>query len=329
MNANITPILYGRVELPTSTSVELFCRTTAWFAERLGPYIHTLLIGGYQNYRQWHRIELSPSLRGKLSLSLAHMPNLRELMVAMMEVDLSACFDPLISKPPFSLEKLVIPLMRTSSFYKLLKSQPSIKELQIGSEHTLGEFEFSRCLSQQPELLPNLISIAAPISVLKGAVPGRPISHIAIITELLDWTDPGITIINPSTWQPILCGSRVAITSIGFYQSPHSADPWDQLVPALKEFSVHKTLKRLDIVEALDPPVTEWGKQESLSQRVKQIKILTEFDKLDSLELGEMSCIPSPAADVMLWLGNMNKITAWKAHMPSLKWVKIYGVNIS
>ncbi|KAH7323434.1 hypothetical protein B0J17DRAFT_243619 [Rhizoctonia solani] len=202
LNDNITPILYGWVELPTATSVKLFCRTFAEFTARFGPYIQSLRIGGYQSYRQWHRVELPASLAKDLSSALKVMPNLRDLTAAMMAVDLSTCFDPLVINPPFSLQRLVIPLDITHSFYKLLKSQPSIKDLHIGSEHTLGEYDFSHYLSTQPQFLPNLTSITAPISILKGAIPGRPISHVVIVTELLDWTDPGLTL------SPAVLGSR-------------------------------------------------------------------------------------------------------------------------
>jgi hypothetical protein len=252
MNKNITPILYNHVDLPTAVSVELFARTIINSAFGLIPYIGTLTIGGYLNYRQWDRIQFSYSTAENLSLMLKSMSNLRELTIATMAMDFSLCFDPLALKPAFSLHKLVMPLMGTASFYKFLQSQQSITEIHIGTEHTMGEVHFGLCLYQQPELLPNLTSIAAPISVLKGAVPGRPVSEIMIVTDLLDWTDPGVTIFSPSTWEPILCGSRAPIKAVGLYQSSHSSDPWDQFVPALKQFSVHETLERVKIRESLD-----------------------------------------------------------------------------
>ncbi|CAE6501699.1 unnamed protein product [Rhizoctonia solani] len=328
LNNHITPILYGCVDLFTTKSVNLFCRTFAEFAARLGPYIQTLRIGSYHSYRQWHRVELSTPLAEDLSAALKLMPNLRDLTAAMMTVGLSTCFDPLVLNPPFSLQKLAIPLTGTRTFYELLKSQPSIKDLHIGSEHTLGEYDFSHCLSTQPQFLPNLTSITAPISILKGAVPKRPISTVMIVTELLDWTDPGVTIIARSIWEPILCGSQVPITTIGIYHSPHSDDPWDQLIPAIKQFGVDKTLQRIKVVETLDPPVTEWSKQETLSQRVNQMKILKGFDQLESLEFSEMPGISSPASDVMRWVGGMGNITAWKKHVPSLQQAKMYGVSL-
>ncbi|EUC53864.1 hypothetical protein RSOL_018920 [Rhizoctonia solani AG-3 Rhs1AP] len=252
LNNNVTPFLYGQVELRTYLSGQSFCLTIKDFGIRLGPFVRTLNIGSHHSYRDWNRLDINTGLAVRLSWALKSLPNLCRLMVVVDSVDFGKCFDPLATSPPFLLQKLVIPLMGTPSYYKLLTSQPSIKELQVGSEHTLSEFGMSANLSLQPNFLPNLTSITAPISVLKGAVPGRPISQIMIVAELLDWTDPGITIIAPSTWEPILCGSRVPITSIGFYQSPHSADPWDQLVPALQRFGVHKTLETFSIIETIE-----------------------------------------------------------------------------
>ncbi|CAE6416491.1 unnamed protein product [Rhizoctonia solani] len=328
LDDNIRPILYNEVELPTVPKIALFCRPKVDFATKLGPCIQTLTIGGYQSYRQWHWVDVS-YLTESLSLVLKCMPNLRNLTIAITAINFTECFGPLSIKPPFSLQKLVFMSTGTLTFYQFLKSQPSIKELHIGSRYTLGEFEFSDRLSQQPDLLPNLTSIAAPIIILKGAVPGRPISRVAIVAELLDWTDPGMTIIAPGTWEALLCGSRAAITTIGLYQSPHSADPWDQLVPALKQFGVYKTLRSVHIMEALEPPVTDLSKQEALSQRVEQMQILRGFDRLESVEFGEMPYLPSPMSDVTRWLGGMDNLAAWQAHVPSLKQVKMYGINIS
>ncbi|KDN46713.1 hypothetical protein RSAG8_04093, partial [Rhizoctonia solani AG-8 WAC10335] len=328
INDTVTPFLYGQVELRTHLSAHSFCRTIKGFGARLGPFVRTLSIGSYYSYRYWGRLDINAVLARSLSSALTSLPNLRELLVAVDSVDFGRCFEPLATPPPFSLRKLVTPMIGTSSFYNYLMSQPSIEELHVGSEHTLSEYYMSANLSLQPNFLPNLTSITAPISVLKGAIPGRPISQIMIVTELLDWTDAGITIIAPSTWELALCGSRVPITAIGFYQSPHSADPWDQLIPALKQFGVHKSLEMIKIVETLDPPVTEWSKQETLLQRVNQMKTLKGFDRLESIEFGEMSCISSPTTDVLRWLGSMGNLAAWKKCVPSLKQVKMYGVNL-
>ncbi|KAL5633691.1 hypothetical protein ACGC1H_005786 [Rhizoctonia solani] len=327
MNNNVIPFLYSQVDLHTYHSGQLFCLTIKDFGTRLGPFVRTLNIGSHYSYRDWDRLDINTALAGRLSSALRSLPNLCELMVIVDSVGFGKCFDPLTTLPPFLLQRLVIPLVGTPSFYKFLTSQPSIKELQVGSEHTLSEFGMSTNLSLQPNFLSNLISITAPISVLKGAVPGRPISQILIVAELLDWTDPGITIIAPSTWEPILCGSRVPITSIGFYQSPHSADPWDQLLPALKRFGVHKTLERLGIVETLESPITEWSKHEALLRRVNQMKTLQEFDRLESIEFGEMHSTSS-ATDVLRWLGSMRNVGAWKKCVPSLRQVRMYGVNL-
>ncbi|CUA72802.1 hypothetical protein RSOLAG22IIIB_10303 [Rhizoctonia solani] len=328
MGNNVTPILYSHVELRTYYSGRLFCRTIKEFGARLGPFVQGLSIGAQYNYRKWNRLDVGTVLVESLSSALVSLPNLRELMVVVDSVEFSECFDPLATLPPFLLQKLVIPLMGTHSFYKFLISQPSIRELHVGSEHTLSEFSMTARLSRQPNFLPNLNSITAPMSVLKGAVPGRPISHVMIVTELLDWTDPGITIIAPSTWQPILCGSTVPITAIGFYQSPHSVDPWYQLIPALRQHGVDKTLKRIEIVETLEPPVTEWSRQEALTERVSQMKTLTGFDQLESIEFGEMPCATSSTANVMRWLGSMGSLVAWRKYVPSLKQVKVYGVYV-
>ncbi|CAE6455558.1 unnamed protein product [Rhizoctonia solani] len=328
MNDNVTPFLYGKVELLTNFSAQSFCCTIEDFGTRLAPFVRSLSIGSYSSYRCWNRLEINISLARSLGSALASLPYLRELMVALDSVGFSACFEPILTThPPFSLRKLVIPLMETSTFSGLLRSQPSIEELHVGFEHHSPELNLALMLTLEPNLLPNLTSITAPLVVLQAGVPGRSVSEIMIIAELLYGVDPDSFVIEPSIYERILCGSRVPITSIGFYQSPHSADPWDQLLPALKRFGVHKTLERLSIVETLESPITEWSKHEALLRRVNQMKTLQEFDRLESIEFGEMHSTSS-ATDVLRWLGSMRNVGAWKKCVPSLRQVRMYGVDL-
>ncbi|EUC53865.1 hypothetical protein RSOL_018930 [Rhizoctonia solani AG-3 Rhs1AP] len=330
MNVSVTPFLYGKVELPTDPSVQSFCRTIQDSGTRLGPFVRSLSIGSYSSYRCWNRLELDTSLARSLGSALASLPCLRELTVALDPAGFSACFDPILTTDsPFSLHKLVIPLMGTSTFVGLLRSQSSIEELHVVSENNQFELSLALTLALDPEFLPNLTSITGPMVVLRAGVPRRPISEIMIVAELLDGADPSRSamVIPSSNWEPVLSGSRVPITSIGFYQSPHSLDHWDLLLPALKQFGVDKSLERIRIVETLEPPITERSKQETLLHRVNQMKTLHGFDRLESIECAEMHS-NLPATDVLRWLGSMKSVGAWKKCVPSLKQVRMYGVDL-
>ncbi|CAE6397463.1 unnamed protein product [Rhizoctonia solani] len=336
INADFTPILYSQVELRAASSVLSFYHTMKDSGTKLGPLIQGITIGSYRHVRHWDRVHIGFDLAKILQSALMSLPNLRELTSVMDPDGFRACFinerntDTGTDTPvnfPFSLHKLVLPTMHRTSVPLFFSSQPSIKELYIESEGLHGNIYITGFLSRSSGCLPNLTSITARTYELTGAVPGRPISQIMIVTEMLERS--GEIIVTQGQWMRVLQGSTVPITTIGFYRPPRSHDLWDQLIPALKQFGVDKTLESIRVVEALEPPVTEESRQEALFRRVNQMKILTGFDRLESIEFGEMLYATLPTTDVLRWLGNMGDLNAWKEFVPSLKQVKMYGVYIS
>lgn len=58
---------------------------------------------------------------------------------------------------------------------------------------------------------------------------------------------------------------------------------------------------------------------------------LGDFEQLEAIEVAIAARSLSrglPKDQVLSWLGEMNTIAAWKAHVPSLNQVAMYGVEL-
>lgn len=322
----VIPIIYEDVSVSTNQSLMNFCLAVNRTTSRLGSYAQVLRLGKSQE----SYIFLSTGEVQNFRTTLMLMPNLRELHLDLLSRSFNDCFTDL--KPSFKLQRLCVSPHKYPSFSSFLCNQPFITELRFLNGVYFDEILAGRFLSTQQDALPKLHNITGSLFMVLKTIPGRPVT--TVMFNMRRWkTAVGLreNTIPETFWEKIYSVSTTPITTTGFYHWQHEIDPWPLLIPALRNLKAHLHLRRIRVIECFSSENTSTDQREALNRRIEQFIALGDFEQLEAVEvaIGALSLERGlPRDQVLSWLGEMNKIAVWNEHVPSLKQVTLYGVEL-